>query len=274
MSDRYALIGNPVQHSLSPLIHRQFARQTQQDLDYSLIEAPLDGFEESVRRFIQEQGQGLNVTLPFKQEAWRLADHASERAKTAGAANTLVVEAEGRLYADNTDGAGLIADLQKHRCPIKNMDLLIVGAGGAVRGLLQPLWACKPGSMTISNRTPGKAQSIVADYPDYPIKVSALPHGLEDTRWSAIINATSASLYQQLPELPERVEIDCWAYDLVYARQTTPFMQWAQKRGAATVLDGSGMLVAQAAESFYLWRGVRPELEPALRALKQWTQGQ
>ena len=269
MSDLYALIGNPVKHSLSPIIHRCFAAETQQAIDFHLIEAPLDGFTDKVKHFIHTGGRGFNVTLPFKQAAYRLADHASDRAAAAGAANTIVVAADGRLYADNTDGAGLIADLHAHHCQLADTELLMIGAGGAARGVLPALWAHKPRSLTIANRTLSNATSLATDWPKHPIKVKALPDGLENTHWSAVINATSASLQQQLPPLPERMTVDLWAYDLVYARRPTPFMQWAQAHGADTVVDGTGMLVAQAAESFYLWRGVRPTLQTALAAVRQ-----
>ena len=273
MAARYALIGNPVGHSLSPIIHRQFARETRQEIDFELIEAPLGGFAESARQFIQDGGLGFNVTLPFKREACQLADYASERAQAAGAANTIVVEREKRLYADNTDGVGLLADLDEHNCAIEGMDLLVLGAGGAVRGLLQPLRSREPRRLVIANRSADKAKELAADYPNCSIEVAALPDGLENTQWSAVINATSASLYRQLPELPARMSISLWAYDLVYMRQATPFMRWAKKHGAKTILDGTGMLVAQAAESFRLWRGLRPPLEPALRAVRKKIRG-
>ena len=228
MSDHYAVIGHPIQHSLSPLIHRQFAEQTEQDIEYKTIEAPLDDFKATVRQFIDAGGRGFNITLPFKQQAYRLADHASQRARLANAANTIVVEKDGQLYADNTDGGGFITDLHKHGCRLANNRLLIIGAGGAVYGLLAALHEQKPRSISIANRTHSKAYALAQKYPDYNIEVFVLPDGIEHSRWSAIINATSASLSQKLPELPNDIEISGWAYDLVYARHATPFMRWAK----------------------------------------------
>jgi shikimate dehydrogenase len=265
--DRYAVIGNPIAHSKSPFIHTLFAEQTGQAMTYERILAPLDGFRETVLRFRAEGGRGMNVTVPFKLEAAELCDHLSERAARAGAVNTLIFQADGTIEGDNTDGAGLVRDLLGHGVRIEGQRVLILGAGGAVRGVLAPLLAERPAALVIANRTADKAEQLAADFADLgPVhgcgfEALAGPFDL-------IINGTSASLTGELPPLPDDLlGKGAVAYDMAYGSEPTPFQRWAQAHGARLALDGLGMLVEQAAESFYRWRGVRPETAPVRQAL-------
>ena len=269
MPDRYALIGNPVAHSVSPRIHALFARQTGEDLSYELILAPRDGFAETVATFIGAGGKGVNVTLPFKGEACRLADEASPQAILAGAANTLVFRPDGEIYADNTDGVGLLEDLRRLGCPIEGRTLLIVGAGGACCGITPALLEARPRELVISNRTLERAQALAEQFARYgPVTAQALSE-LGDRKFDGVINATSASLDGVVPDLPDTIAAGLsWGYDLVHVSEATPFMRWLAERGVGATYDGGGMLVAQAAASFYLWRGVKPNVEQVLAALK------
>lgn len=269
--DRYAVIGNPVEHSRSPAIHKLFAEQTGQALVYDRILAPLDGFEAQVREFARGGGKGLNVTLPFKEQAYKFASECSERARQAEAANTLVFQPDGSILADNTDGTGLVADLI-HNLGLKlvNKRVLVLGAGGAVRGILGPLIAQQPAHIVVANRTLDKAVLLAERFSLWG-DVGGCSYGdLGTERYDLIINGTSAGVRDELPPLPDRLLAGGGAvYDLFYAREPTVFMRWGRRQDAAVIADGLGMLVEQAAESFFLWRGVRPQTAPVLVALRQ-----
>ena len=268
MTDVYAVVGNPIAQSLSPEIHTAFAAQTGQDMQYDKKLVELGQFAEQAQRFFAGGGRGLNVTAPFKLDAFAFASALSERAQTAGAVNTLALQADGVILGDNTDGAGLVADI-KHNLgwTIRGQRVLVLGAGGATRGALLPLLQEQPAHLHIANRTAQKAQQLARDFANYgSITASGLdsiPEGFD-----LIINASAASLSGELPPLSPRALADgCSAYDMVYGAQPTPFMHWATGLGAQ-VADGLGMLVGQAAEAFYLWRGVRPEVAPVLAMLR------
>jgi shikimate dehydrogenase len=264
MTDRYAVFGHPIAHSKSPQIHAAFARQTGQDMTYEAILAPLDGFAASVAQFIAAGGRGANVTVPFKEQAFALANRLSPRAQRAGAVNTLMFDADGVL-GDNTDGAGLVADLARNlNCAIAGKRILLVGAGGAARGVIAPLLEQKPAALVIANRTVSRAQELARLFGH---GVTACGFDAADTPFDLVINATAASLTGELPPLSPRVfTADTLAYDMMYGRDT-PFLSFARAQAAATA-DGLGMLVEQAAEAFYLWRGVRPVTAPVIAALR------
>jgi shikimate dehydrogenase len=268
--DRYAVFGNPIKHSRSPQIHGRFAEQTKQPLVYTAELADIGMFEQAVRDFTLNGGKGLNVTVPFKEDAWRCATQHSHRAQRAGAVNTLMVQADGSLYGDTTDGTGLVRDLkQNHKVEIKNKDILIIGAGGAVRGVLEALLEQQPASLLICNRTKQKALQLAEDFADLG-NVSGC--GLDEVgqaSFDIVINGTSASLQGDLPPLPGSIFRDSsCSYDMMYAAQATPFMTWSIDNGAEQVFDGLGMLVEQAAESFYIWRGIRPETQSVIKYVR------
>ncbi len=271
-NDLYAVIGHPISHSKSPRIHSLFAQQTGEALEYTAIQAPLDGFAETVRQFFERGGKGLNVTVPFKEQAWQLARWRSERAEKAGAANTLYCDQDGALMADNTDGFGLVRDLTVN-CGVDLADarILILGAGGAVRGVLGPVLAQGPAAVTLANRTVAKAQALVDLFRDEAGQTVLEACGFEQPAqpFDVIINGTSASLQGDLPPLaPSVIGADTVVYDMMYSQQTTTFNQWALDQGAVRVFDGLGMLVEQAAEAFRVWRGVRPDTAPVMAALR------
>jgi shikimate dehydrogenase len=260
MSDRYALIGHPVAHSKSPHIHARFARATGHDIDYALIEAPLDGFAVEAERFRAAGGKGLNVTLPFKEEAFAHCARHSERARQARAVNTIRLEDS---FGDNTDGVGLVRDLSLHqKFELGGRCILILGAGGAVRGVVGALLEAGAARIVIANRTLSKAQALAERF---SVQACALD-ALGEERYDAVINATSAGLTGNL-QLPDGLfKPFMLAYDMVYGRDT-PFLAAARRAGARTC-DGLGMLVEQAAESFFIWRGVRPPTAPVLGELR------
>jgi shikimate dehydrogenase len=269
MSDRYAVMGNPIAHSKSPCIHTLFARQTEQDLIYTAILVEKGRFSEAVRGFMRAGGRGLNVTVPFKQEAWVFADTRTPRAERAGAVNTLVLQQDGRVHGDNTDGAGLVRDLTVNKkIEVKDRRILILGAGGATRGVLGPLLDEQPACLVIANRTPSKAVELAHSFHGTAaLEGCGFPH-LEGRRFDLIINATAAGLQGQTPPLPSGIVTgETWCYDMSYGDQTTPFVQWSNAQGAAGSCDGLGMLVEQAAESFYVWRSVRPDTGPVIEEL-------
>lgn len=267
--DRYAVVGHPIRHSKSPQIHQAFARQTGEAIHYERREAPLEGFADFVRDFFASGGRGMNVTVPFKQEAWKLAEIHSDRAATAAAVNTLLLDGEGRLVGDNTDGAGLVRDLTiNHGVPIAGARILLLGAGGAARGVLTPLLEEKPASLTIANRTLARAEALCEQFAG-PVPLYSRAFTDLSGPFDLIINATSASLQGELPPLPDGLlHGDSTAYDMMYSAGTTPFNRWASDQGAGRTLDGLGMLVEQAAESFYRWRGVRPRTEGVIAELR------
>ena len=271
--DRYAVVGNPIAHSKSPWIHAAFARQTGQALVYQTLLAPLDGFEQSVTAFRIGGGRGLNVTVPFKLEAFALANHHTPRAEAAGAVNTLAFGPDG-ILGDNTDGAGLVRDLSFNlHCPLVGRRILLLGAGGATRGVLLPLLTSLPASLTIANRTASKAIALAERFIPHAGRARVDGCGFEELagrRFDLVINATAASLADELPPLPPGLYAEgALAYDMMYGRGQTPFLRAALADGAARVADGLGMLVEQAAESFALWRGVRPDSAPVLAELRR-----
>ena len=265
--DRYVVIGNPVAHSLSPDIHARFAESTGERLHYDRLLVPRGEFEAQVRRFFAEGGRGANVTLPFKEDALRFADRASERARLAGAANFLVRRGDA-IEADNTDGAGLVADLARQGVKLDGARVLLVGAGGAARGVIAPLLDARPLQLEIANRTASRAEALATRFAALGA-IRALP--LEAIRaggYDVVINATSTSTHGEVLALPQDVLAPgVFAYDMAYGPSARPFVERARAAGA-TASDGLGMLVAQAAESFMQWRGMRPPTEAVLAALR------
>jgi shikimate dehydrogenase len=263
MTDKYAVVGNPVAHSKSPQIHAAFAAQTGQAITYEHVLAPLQGFAQKLRELIAQGYAGVNVTVPFKQEAFALADNFSQRALAAGAANTLKFTSAG-IEADNTDGTGLVRDLQRNlRFALAGSRVLLLGAGGAARGVIQPLVDARVGRLFIANRTHSRAVELAARF-----DVDATLLELIDAPFDLIINATSTSLSGQRLRLPDGIcNSATLAYDMMYAKEPTQFMRWAGDRGARSA-DGLGMLVEQAAASFALWRGVMPDTAPVLAQLR------
>ncbi len=267
--ERYAVVGNPIAHSKSPQIHNLFAAQLDQNMGYETLLAPLDEFADTVRQFFAGGGRGLNVTVPFKEQAWRLVEHRAERAELAGAVNTILLDADGGLRGDNTDGVGLTRDLKQNLgLTLKNKHILIIGAGGAVRGVLEPLLAEQPAQIEIINRTPEKALMLAQHFTGLG---QVRGGGLKDAHadYDLVINGTAASLGGEVPEINPRCVEGAFCYDMMYANTATPFMAWAQQEGAAGSADGLGMLVEQAAESFFLWRGLRPHTEEVIASLRQ-----
>jgi len=262
--DRYAVIGHPVAHSKSPRIHAQFARATGEDIAYDAIDAPPDGFVAAVEKFRAAGGKGLNVTLPFKGEAFRYCAGCSARAAAAQAVNTLLLDRE-RPFGDNTDGVGLVRDLSANLgCSLAGAQVLLLGAGGAAQGVLAPLAGAGVAALVVANRTPARAQALAALVPGV---VACGFDGLRGRAFDLVVNATSAGLSGELPRLPQGLfRPGALAYDMVYGRDTE-FLAMARAAGAATS-DGLGMLVEQAAESFLVWRGVRPDTRPVLAALR------
>ena len=269
--DRYAVMGNPIGHSKSPAIHSAFAEHTGQQMAYTSILVEIGGLSDAVAAFRANNGRGLNITVPFKQDAFQIASRLSPRAQLAGAVNTLVLEADGGIRGDNTDGAGLVRDLRSnHGIAIAARRLLLIGAGGAARGIIGPLLECRPAELVIVNRTAARAEQLAARFDNTDIAVSGYGFKqLPEHAFDLLINATSASLQGEAPPLPESaIAADAVSYDLMYADQPTAFMRWAAERSSGPSVDGLGMLVEQAAESFQLWRGVRPDTAPVIRMLR------
>jgi shikimate dehydrogenase len=270
MTDLYAVMGNPIGHSKSPQIHTAFAKITDQNMLYSAILVPLDGFDAAVDDFFRRGGKGLNITVPFKEDAWRYADKFSARAQRAEAVNTLQKLEDGTVLADNTDGVGMVRDIMVNQgVVIEGKRVLILGAGGAVRGILQPVLEQKPASITLANRTVSKAEALANDFADLgDITVSGFAEVTGE--FDLIINGTSASLAGELPPVPACcISSDTVSYDMMYGAETTVFNQWALDHGAAKAIDGLGMLVEQAAEAFLLWREVRPATEGVMSAIRE-----
>lgn len=265
--DCYAVIGNPVAHSKSPDIHALFARQTHQNMQYERLLSPLDGFEATVRQFVAEGGKGLNVTVPFKLEAFDMAMSLTPRAQAAGAVNTLKFE-NGTVSGDNTDGKGLMVDIIDNAgYPITGSTVLLLGAGGAARGVIQPLFEQRPARLMIANRSVDHAREL-ADFFSFVGKVEVSTYAALKDEFDIIINATSAGLSNERPPVPARVFMkSSLALDMVYGDKPTLFMDFAAEHGAR-VRDGFGMLVEQAAESFFVWRGVRPDTALVFSALR------
>lgn len=268
--DQYAVFGSPIKHSKSPRIHKLFAQQTGQVMQYSAELVSANQFEQTVKSFFAQGGRGINCTVPLKELAWEYAELKTERAELAKAVNTLVLQEDGRVLGDNTDGIGLVTDLQSnHQIALKQKRILILGAGGASRGIILPILEQLPFSMTIANRTVAKALTLADEF-SHKAKINAC--GYEDLKsqtFDLIINATSASLSGELPPLaPGLLAQQGSCYDLAYADKATAFVRWANEQQASNNVDGLGMLVEQAAEAFYLWRGVRPETAPVIQMLE------
>ena len=269
--DRYAVIGNPIEHSKSPQIHSTFAQQTGQELAYSRLLGEANQFEQQVREFMATGGKGLNVTVPFKEIAWQLMDERSARAESARAVNTIILLENGQLRGDNTDGVGLVRDLCDNQgASLQGMRILLLGAGGAARGVLLPLLETGPSQVTIANRTVSKAVDLASDLKSLgPIEGCGFDD-LSGQKFDLIINATAAGLNNRVPDIPDGLLAEGgWCYDMMYGDKPTAFMGWGGQQGAAHCVDGLGMLVEQAAESFYLWRGIRPDTAPVIQALRK-----
>jgi shikimate dehydrogenase len=274
--DRYVVIGNPVSHSKSPLIHSHFALQTGQEMQYDALLSEEGRFSETALGFFADGGKGANVTVPFKQDAFDLAESLSPQAQTAGAVNTLYLNNQQKICGHNTDGLGLVTDiLENHDGSLSGKKILLLGAGGASRGILQPLLKQNPELLYIANRTVSKAEALaeafteMADAHNAQIKACGF-NDLGSTSFDWVINATSASLQGELPPLADGlVKTNTWCYDLMYSNQATPFCQWAEESGAGKVMDGLGMLVEQAAESFLTWRGIRPATGDLIALLRK-----
>ncbi len=276
--DKYAVIGNPIAHSKSPQIHSYFAQQAEEQLMYEALLSPVDKFEETVKQFIQGNGKGLNVTVPFKQEAFELADELSDYARNAGAVNTLVFRDDETIYGTNTDGIGLVRDLvENHQSLIQGKRILLLGAGGAVRGVMQPLLMQMPTQIFIANRTPERALELADDMQglteqlseNSPCELSGGGFANIQGEFDLIINGTAASLQGIMPPIPEScLASGVHCYDMMYGGRPTAFENWCEDQGAAKVMNGLGMLVEQAAESFSIWRGKMPDTKPVLEAMR------
>jgi shikimate dehydrogenase len=268
MSDRYAVVGHPVEHSRSPAIHAMFAAQTGQDLVYERLLAPLDGFEATLRAFAAAGARGCNITVPFKFDAFALAARRTERAQRAGAVNTLRFDADGWV-GDNTDGAGLVNDLQRNAGrPLAGLQVLLVGAGGAAAGVLGSLIAAGPARITLVNRSVDKAEALAAAHADFGVPLAAAALSDAPAAQDVVVNATSTSLAGAASPVDARVlKPGSLALDMMYGPKAQPFLDWAAAHGAEP-RDGLGMLVEQAAEAFFFWRGVRPDTAPVLAALR------
>jgi len=266
--DRYVVIGNPIAHSKSPQIHHLFAEQTQQHLSYQALLVPLDGFETTAKELFASGLRGCNITIPFKQEAWAFAQELSPYAQTAGALNTLIIRPDQSIYGHNTDGLGMMRDLLVNKqVAIKGKKVLVLGAGGAVRGIIQPLAEAEPAKIVLANRTAATAVELASDFSKFGEVQGGGFEAINDS-FDLIINGTAASLQGEMPDLPAKCLAEGGTcYDMMYGNEPTPFMRWAYENRAAQVFDGIGMLIEQAAEAFELWRGIRPDTQPVFAAL-------
>lgn len=271
MTQHYAVVGNPIEHSKSPLIHARFAQQFGLDLEYEKRLIALEDFEGFVKDFFAAaDNKGLNVTVPFKERAWALAEDLSERARLAGAVNTLFLNAQGQLRGDNTDGIGLVNDLERnHGVSLRGKRILVLGAGGAVRGILQPFLLHEPQELVIANRTLSKVDDLLALFPEESrLRKSAFSE-LEGC-FDLIVNGSSASLSGAIPPIDAAMlDAETVVYDMMYADQLTVFNRWALDHGVKQAIDGLGMLVEQAAEAFYLWTGCRPDTVEVIKSLRK-----
>lgn len=270
MTDHYAVIGNPINHSKSPLIHTEFAKQTGQNLDYIAQEIPLDNLAGGLQK-LQEQGfKGINITVPFKEHAWKIVSDKSEHAQRAGAINTILFNDDGTLTGDNTDGTGLCRDLtNNHQIELKGKRLLLLGAGGAARGVIEPLLKYQPSLLFIANRTASKATDLCDLFSGFG-NVNGGGYASLSGSFDVIINATAASLNGEVPPLPDDIlNQNGVCYDMMYSDADTAFITWAKQHDAAKAIDGLGMLVEQAAEAFRLWRGIQPETNKLIMQIRQ-----
>lgn len=268
--DRYAVMGNPISHSKSPQIHAQFAKQTHQEMNYEALLVEIGGLAAAVDDFQAAGGKGLNITVPFKQDAWDLVTERTERAELAGAVNTIVIREDGSRYADTTDGVGMVRDIvENNGLELKGKCILVLGAGGAVRGVLQPLLEQRPQFVIVANRTESKAVELAKQFNFLGDVFGCGLDALPGQQFDLVINGTAASLEGEVPPLPDDLIYDGGScYDMMYSSDETVFQKWACERGAVKALDGLGMLVEQAAESFSLWRGVRPETAEVIASLR------
>ncbi|MCW8918301.1 MAG: shikimate dehydrogenase [Gammaproteobacteria bacterium] len=267
---RYGVMGNPIGHSKSPLIHALFAEQTDQNLSYEAILVEIGAFGGAVATFRAAGGKGLNVTVPFKRDAWKLVDERSPCAELAGAVNTIVMREDGTLFGDNTDGVGLVRDIRDNLgITLAGKKVLWLGAGGAVRGVLGPLLQEGPSTVVIANRTPARAQELADAFEDHGNTEGCGFDDLDSYRFDIVINGTSASLKGEVPPLPDTLLASgALCYDMMYGAEPTSFMVWADDHNSAHISDGLGMLVEQAAESFLIWRGVKPQTAPVITAVR------
>lgn len=272
---RFGVIGNPVSHSRSPTIHQMFSQQTGIALQYDSIEAPIDQFETSVTKFFIDGGRGLNVTVPFKQQAWKLSEkNLSLRARQALAVNTLWMQND-QLHGCNTDGVGLVQDLRRLNLVFGQLRILMIGAGGAARGVIGPLLEAGCSHLRVVNRTAERANELIAEWSIFAdqrqttLSAGGLSDAVIENGWDLVINASSSSLGDAPPAVPNKLYASAsLAYDMMYGARATPFMMQAAADGAQRTADGLGMLVAQAAESFWLWHGVRPDVAPVLASIR------
>jgi shikimate dehydrogenase len=273
--DQYGVIGHPVAHSWSPFIHGMFARQTGELLVYRLHDVLPQDFRAYVLDFFSRGGRGLNVTVPHKVAAAELANELTPRAERAMAVNTLAVQRDKRLLGDNTDGAGLVHDLRDNlSMNLAGRRVLIVGAGGATRGVVAPLLVLRPAQLVVTNRTADRAHALVADFQNVGAVRGCGFDDVGEHPYDVVINATSASLAGEVPAIPPGVvNANSLCYDMAYSKGDTPFLKWARDNGCTRAIQGWGMLVEQAAESFQLWRGVRPQTRPVLEALRERRSG-
>ncbi|TCK03588.1 shikimate dehydrogenase [Marinobacterium mangrovicola] len=270
MSDRYAVFGNPINHSKSPQIHAAFAGQTGEAVEYGAQCIPEDQFEACVEAFFREGGKGLNITVPFKQRAWAMAQWRSPAAERAGAVNTLYMNEQGQLCGDNTDGVGLVCDLENNRTRLQGARVLILGAGGAVRGVLEPFLSAGAAQIVIANRTASKAHELAQAFGDLGVVSGCGFKEIDPAPFDLVLNGTSASLQGDLPPIPvDVVARRTTCYDMMYGAQQTPFCAWAAAAGSGKVMDGLGMLVEQAAESFRIWRGVKPQTGAVIETIRR-----
>jgi len=270
--DRYAVVGHPIEHSRSPVIHQLFARQTEQNIVYELIDAAPEAFETAVRGFGAAGGKGLNVTVPHKLAAYELCDELGPEAEKANAVNTISFLAQGRLRGDNTDGIGFVRDLTETLDePVEDHRVLILGAGGAARGILLPLVESSPTLLVLANRTIERAEKMIAEIePTESLKALTFVELADEPPFDIVINATSAGLHGEEPPFPPAcVGTESFCYDLAYSLKDTPFVLWARANDAREAVQGWGMLIEQAAESFLIWRGVRPDTAPILKQLRR-----
>ena len=266
--DQYAVFGNPIKQSKSPFIHTLFAKQTAQNIVHRAIEAPLDNFTETLQQFFSTQGKGCNITVPFKEQAFLYAQQLTERAQLAGAVNTLKLTDDGLVIGDNTDGAGLVLDLKNNHINLKDARILLIGSGGAARGVCSPLLAESPKQLIITNRTFAKAQTLSSIFNELG-NITACEMNKLSGEFDLIINSTSASLHGEVPQISsDLIQPETAIYDMMYSTQATAFNAWAKKHGARKTIDGLGMLVGQAAESFAIWRGIKPSAKQVLIELR------
>ncbi len=265
--DVYGVVGNPINHSKSPKIHLLFGQQVGHDIYYQRISATDENFADTIERFFTEGGKGLNITVPFKEQAFQLVDSLSNNSQSCGSVNTLTFSEDGRIHGESTDGAGLMKDLENNQISLENVRVLILGAGGATRGILPMLFASLVGSVVLCNRTMAKAELLQEDFLPYGEIICQTAKQLSGS-FDLIINATSASLSGEIPDMPDTIIPGSVCYDLAYAYGETPFQHWTKQNNSAKSLQGWGMLVEQAAESFYIWRGVRPKTQEIIQKLQ------